>query len=400
MIDFQLTEDQKRIKTEIESFILEKIQPYEKDPRLSSHGPSEELRIELNQLARDAGYFAPHAPKEYGGMGYDHVTMAIAFEAAGLSPLGPIALHCAAPDEGNMNLLSKIATEAQKDRYLAPLVRGDIRSCFCMTEPNGAGADPTQIITTAKRDGDDFILNGRKWFITGAEGADFTIIFATIEEREEADIAYGPTMFLSPMNEKGISLIRPLETIDQSFTGGHWEVEIKDLRLPKSAILGQAGEGFRNVQTRLAPARLTHCMRWLGAAKRAHMIASEYAAKRQAFGKTLGQHEGVSFMLADNEIELQQARLMIWWAASLLDHGEKARHESSMVKTAVSESLFRIADRCVQILGGMGVSDDTVVSQIFREIRAFRIYDGPSEVHRWAIGNRVLKSANETSNDT
>lgn len=289
-----------------------------------------------------------------------------------------------------MNLMDKIGTKEQNDKWLAPLAKGEIRSCFCMTEPGGAGADPTQMITKAKYDGEDFIVNGKKWMITGADGAAFTIIFADVEPK--GDKPFGPTMFLSNMNANGIELKRCIDTIDNSFTGGHWEVELKNLKIPKDQVLGKVGEGFRNVQVRLAPARLTHCMRWLGGARRAHMIATEYAKTREAFGKTLGQHEGVGFKLADNEIDLQQSRLMIWWAASLLDKGEKARHESSMVKTSVSEALFRVADRSVQILGGLGVTTDTIVEQIFRETRAFRIYDGPSEVHRWAIAKHILKS--------
>jgi len=182
-----------------------------------------------------------------------------------------------------------------------------------------------------------------------------------------------------------------MNTMDESFTGGHWEIAFDNLRVPRSEVLGAVGEGFRYVQVRLAPARLTHCMRWLGGACRAHEIALNYAREREAFGKTIGHHEGIGFMLADNEMDLQQARLLTWWACDAIDQGNKGRHESSMAKTAVSEALYRVADRCVQILGGLGVADDTVVAQMFKEIRAFRIYDGPSEVHRWAIARRILK---------
>ncbi len=389
MIDFTLTADQEALRQRIDSFVRDKIIPYEKDPRCTAHGPTDDLRIELNALARDAGLLAPHAAKEFGGMGLNHIDMAIAFEAAGYSPLGPVAMHCAAPDEGNMNLLEKVATPEQQQRWLAPLVRGDIRSCFTMTEPMGAGADPTDILTKAVADGDDFIVNGVKWLITGAKGAGFTIIMADVPATD--DTPGGPTMLLADMDQPGIVISRELNTIDSSFTGGHAEVTFDNLRVPKADVLGEVGEGFRYVQVRLAPARLTHCMRWLGGARRAHDIAIDYARRRQAFGKSLGEHEGVGFTLADNEIDLQQSRLLIWWTAACLDRGEKARHESSLTKTAVAEALFRVADRCVQILGGMGVTDDTVVAQMFQEIRAFRIYDGPSEVHRWAIARRILK---------
>lgn len=390
MIGFELSDTQKLLKAKIEAFVRDKIVPYEKDSRLTDHGPTEELRIELNGLAKEAGLFAPHVAKEWGGMGLDHMSMAIAFEAAGLSSLGPIALHCAAPDEGNMNLLAHVATDAQKQDYLKPLADGTFRSCFAMTEPGGAGADPSNMLTKARYDGDDLLVSGVKWLITGAKNAGFTIIFCYVEP--DGDKPYGPTMLLSPMDCEGIELTRELETMDSSFTNGHWEVTFDNLRVPKENVLGAIGEGFRYVQVRLAPARLTHCMRWLGGAVRAQEIALEYARNREAFGNPIGQHEGVGFMLADNEIEMQQCRLLIWWAAAALDRGEHARHESSMTKVAVSEALFRIADRCVQILGGLGITRDTVVEQLFRETRAFRVYDGPSEVHRWAIAKRILKT--------
>lgn len=393
MIDFTLTSAQASLKERIEDFILDRIVPYERDPRNTVHGPTEALRIELNALAREAGLFAPHAPAEWGGMGLDHVSTAIAFEAAGLSPLGPIALHCAAPDEGNVNLLHRVASDEHKERWLRPLAAGDFRSCFCMTEPGGAGADPSELRTKAVYDGDHFVVNGLKWLITGADNAGFAIIFCDVEAKDGRP--GGPTMLLTDMNVEGIVLQRQLDTLDSSFTNGHWEVAFRDLRIPIGNVLGEVGAGFRYVQVRLAPARLTHCMRWLGGARRAHRIAVSYASERQAFGQPIGRHEGVGFMLADNEIDLQSSRLLIWWAASLLDAGEKGRHESSMVKTAVSEALFRIADRCVQILGGLGITRDTVVEQIFRETRAFRIYDGPSETHRWALARSILKQTGQ-----
>jgi len=390
MIEFTLTDEQRDLRDRTRAFVVDKIIPYEKDPRVTPHGPTDELRLELNQLARDAGLFAPHVPTQWGGMGLDHTDMALVFEAAGYSPLGPVALHCAAPDEGNMNLLAKVATPEQQERYLKPLAAGETRSCFNMTEPGGAGSDPTMLETTAVPDGNHFVINGRKWLITGANGAAFTIIMAHVPDGHGMES--GPTMFLSPMDADGIIIERGLETMDSSFTGGHCEVVFDNLRVPADAVLGEVGQAFRYVQVRLAPARLTHCMRWLGGAARAHDIATDYARNREAFGKPLGEHEGVGFMLADNEIDLQQSRLMIWWTARELDAGSKARHESSMTKVAVSEALFRVADRCVQILGGMGMTEDTVVNQMFREIRGFRIYDGPSEVHRWAIARRILKN--------
>ncbi len=390
MIDFNLTEEQRSLSDRTRAFVTEKIIPYEKDSRVTRHGPIDELRLEINELAREAGLFAPHVAEKWGGMGLNHTDMAIVFEAAGYSPLGPVALHCAAPDEGNMNLLAKVATPEQQETYLKPLASGETRSCFNMTEPSGAGSDPTMLETIAVPDGNHFVINGRKWFITGANGAAFTIIMAHVPDGH--GMQSGPTMFLAPMDADGICIERSQETMDSSFTGGHAQVVFDDLRVPAASVLGEVGEAFRYVQVRLSPARLTHCMRWLGGASRAHDIATEYARNRKAFGKTLGEHEGVGFMLADNEIDLQQSRLMTWWTARELDEGSKARHESSMTKVAVSEALFRVTDRCVQILGGLGMTEDTVVNQMFREIRGFRIYDGPSEVHRWAIARRILKN--------
>ena len=386
MIDFSLTPAQDELRSRVDAFIRGRIIPLEGDPRQGAHGPRDDFRRELNGLAHDAGLLAPHVGREWGGLGLDHVSCAIVFEAAGYSPIGPIAMNCSAPDEGNMHMLEVIATDAQKRRFLAPLASGAVRSCFAMTEPApGAGADPDLLATEARAEADGYVVNGRKWLITGADGAAFAIIMARAPE--------GATMFLADMSAPGIRIERILDTIDQGFAGGHAVLAFENLRVPREDVLGAPGEGFKYAQVRLAPARLTHCMRWLGAARRAHDIALRYAAKRRAFGKTLVEHEGVGFMLADNEMDLHQCRLAIWHCAWLLDQGASAGSMSSMTKVLSSEALFRVADRCVQILGGLGVTRDTVVERIFREIRAFRIYDGPSEVHRWALARRALRSA-------
>ncbi len=384
MIDFSPTPAQTALAEEVRAFIKQKIIPYEGDPRWTSHGPTDDLRRALNAEARQAGLLSVHVELEYGGRGLSHVENALVFAAAGYSPLGPMALHCNAPDEGNIHLLSRVASVAQKERWLRPLAQAEIRSCFLMTEPDGAGADPAMLATEALPAEGGYRIKGRKWFITGAKGAALGIVMAMVPDK-------GATMFLTPMDAPGITLARQQNSLDATFTGGHYEVALEDLFVPDDAVLGTVGEGFRYAQVRLAPARLTHCMRWLGAAERAHDIAAAYAAKRRAFGKPLGEHEGVGFLLADNEMELTQSRLWIWYTAWLLDQGEKARHESSMSKVAVSEALFRIVDRCVQVLGGVGVTHDTVVAQLFNDIRAFRLYDGPSEVHRWAIAKRIMR---------
>ena len=386
-IDFEVPPELAGLQARIRRFIADEIIPLESDARRTRHGPSEELRRELIDKAREAGLLAPHVAKEYGGLALTHVGRAIAFEEAGYSPLGPVALNVFAPDEGNMHLLEAIATPAQKERWLRPLAAGAIRSCFCMTEPiPGAGSDPSMLTSTATRDGGDYVINGAKWFITGADGAAFAIIMA------KADDA-GATMFLSDMNAPGIIVERAMDALDECFPGGHAVVRFDGLRLPADAVLGEVGKGFRYAQVRLSPARLTHCMRWLGAVRRAHDVAVDYAKRRQAFGKRIGDHEGVGFMLADNEMDMHVARLTIWQCAWLLDRGELALHESSRAKVIVSEAAWRVADRCVQVLGGQGVTNETVVARIFADLRAFRIYDGPSEVHRYSIARRILRDA-------
>jgi acyl-CoA dehydrogenase len=278
-----------------------------------------------------------------------------------------------------------VATHEQKERWLRPLASGAIRSCFCMTEPPpGAGSDPSALNTTAVQDGNHWVINGTKWFITGAEGAGFAIIMAKGADGQA-------TMFLADMDQPGIEIVRTMHSMDQAFAGGHAVVRFNDLRVPASDILGEPGKGFRYAQVRLAPARLTHCMRWLGAARRAHDIAAGYAQQREVFGAKLVNHEGVGFMLADNEIDIRMSRLAIWHTAWLLDQGARGTTESSIAKVFCSEAIWRVVDRCVQVLGGQGVTGETLVERIFREVRAFRIYDGPSEVHRWSLAQRIAR---------
>ena len=386
-MDFTLSPELSALQARVRTFIAEEVVPLERDPRCTPHGPDETLRAELIDKGRRAGLLSSHVSPAFGGLGLGHVAKAVFFEEAGYSPLGPVALNIAAPDEGNMHLLEAIATPVQKERWLRPLAAGAIRSCFCMTEPPpGAGADPSMLQTIARRDGDDYVINGSKWFITGAEGAAVAIIMAKLAD--------GPaTMFLADMKSPGIVIERLMDSLDTCFPGGHAVVRFEDLRVPSENVLGEAGEGFRYAQVRLSPARLTHCMRWLGAARRAHDIATAYARERQAFGRALGEHEGVGFMLADNEMDLHVTRLAIWHCAWVLDQGVLGKHESSIAKVISSEALWRIVDRSVQVLGGQGVTHETVVARIFADMRAFRIYDGPSEVHRWSIARRILRAS-------
>ena len=373
------------LRDQVRQFITQQVMPLENDARQGSHGPDEALRRDLIDRAKAAGLLTPHASLQMGGLGLSHIAKAVVFEEAGYSWLGPTALNIHAPDEGNIHLMEEVATAAQKERWLRPQVQGRIRSCFAMTEPApGAGADPNMLATTATRDGKGYRINGTKWFITGADGATYAIVMARMEDGSA-------TMFLTDMDRPGITLERNMDAMDRCFTGGHGVLQFQDLYIPEEDILGEAGKGFRYAQVRLAPARLTHCMRWLGQARRAHDIALDYARKRQAFGKPLAEHEGVGFMLADNDMDLHTARLHIWHTAWLLDQGQKCNFESSRSKVVCSEAEWRVVDRCVQILGGQGVTGETAVMRIFTDMRAFRIYDGPSEVHRWSMARKLIQ---------
>ena len=379
-----MTERAQAIATRVESFVRETVAPYEKDPRATSHGPTEELLQEMRAKARAAGVLTPHVLPD--GSHLTQRETAIVLIKSGLSPLGPVAVNTMAPDEGNMYLIGKLGSVEHKRRFLDQLVAGESRSAFFMTEPageGGAGSDPSMMKTTCHLDGNHWVINGRKAFITGAEGAKVGIVMAKSED--------GACMFLVDLPDPAICIERVLDTIDSSMPGGHAIVMIDNLRVPADQMLGASGEGFQYAQVRLSPARLSHCMRWLGCGIRAQEIATDYACRREAFGKKLIDHEGVGFMLAENMIDLQQSELIIDWCAGVLDGGSLGTAESSMAKVAVSEALYRVADRCVQVMGGTGVSGDTVVEQFFREIRAFRIYDGPTEVHKWSLAKKIKR---------
>lgn len=354
------------------------------------HGISDAHRAELHRDARRAGVFAPHVGAQWGGLGLSMRAQALIFEAAGYSLLGPHALNCAAPDEGNMHLLEVIATESQKKRYLAPLAAGEVRSCFAMTEPApGAGADPSQLQTTARRSGDGWVIDGTKWFITGAAGAGYAICMA----RTPDIAADSATMFLVDADNPGFRVGRRLDTLDAGFAGGHYEVHFEQCLVGQDAVLGSPGAGFANAQVRLAPARLTHCMRWLGAAGRAQSIAIEVAGSRRLFGARLGDLGMAQQLLADNEIDLAASRALVHQTAWVLDSGGRGAMESSIAKVFVSEAVNRVVDRSVQLAGARGVSDELPLARLMTEIRPFRIYDGPSETHRWSIARRLLRNA-------
>lgn len=376
----------RELAMQVREFINAKVIPYENTVHATAHGIDPEVRIELQAAARDAGVFAPTAPNEFGGLELNHVGQAVVLEESGRSLLGPTAMNCAAPDEGNILLLDKIATAKQRERYLAPLARGEVRSSFAMTEPApGAGADPDQLLTTATKTTAGWELNGKKWFITGADGAAFSIVMA------KTDV--GATMFLVDMDNPGMQLVRNLETLDSAFSGGHGEVSFKNCLVPDEAVLGEVNKGFDYAQVRLGPARLTHCMRWLGAARRAHETAVAYTVDRPMFGSREGNLGMAQLMIADNEIDIAASRALINQAALALDQGMPARKETSIAKTFVAEATYRVVDRSMQLCGAAGTSGDLPIAQIFRDLRPFRIYDGPSEVHRWSLAKRATRQS-------
>jgi len=380
-MDFELSPELVQLRDRVAAFIRDDVIPAENG--------AADIQA-LRDKARQAGIYGPQLPAEYGGLGLGTVAMCVLFEQAGRSLLGPLALHCAAPDEGNMHLLSLYATPEQRERYLRPLVEGKIRSCFAMTEPApGAGSDPTMLLTRATRVDGGWEINGRKWFATGAEGSAFAIAMVITDPSVPAH--KGATMFLVPTDAPGFRLIRSVPTMGgHGGPGGHGEIDFDHLRVPDSAILGKLGDGFKMAQVRLTPARLTHCMRWMGVAQRSLDIAMAYAREREAFGKKLAQHQSIQWMIADSEIELHASRLMVMQAAWKHERGDDIRHESSICKVFVAEAVNRIIDRAVQICGALGVSTDTPLEHFYREARAFRIYDGPSEVHRMVIARNLL----------
>jgi acyl-CoA dehydrogenase len=355
---------------------------------LGAGGPS--LRVHLQDAARQAGVFAPHVSAEYGGHGLNMRDRAKVFEEAGWSLFGPLALNVAAPDEGNMHLLERVGSADQKARYLRPLARGEVRSCFAMTEPApGAGSDPAALATRARKVQGGWRLDGHKRFITGADGAAFAICMArTSGEPGERE---GATMFLVDADNPGMRVSRHIDTLDEGFIGGHREVIFDDCVVPDKAVLGEVGLGYRHAQERLGCGRLTHCMRWLGLARRAQDIALGYAVRRRLFGSRLGDLGMAQAMIADSEIDIAAARALILRGCWDLDTDGRWGQSTSIAKTFTAEAVWRVVDRAVQICGGSGVSGDLLLSRYLREVRPFRIYDGPSEVHRWSIARAAVR---------
>lgn len=385
------------LRRRVRAFVRDVVLPLEPH-EAEEQGLPDGVLAELRQKARDAGLWTPQLPAEMGGLGLDTTGMCLVFEEAGYSPLGPLALHCAAPDEGNMHLLLKAATPAQRERFLLPLAQGKTRSCFALTEPApGAGSDPTMIRTRAERRGDKWVITGDKWFTSGAMGAAFCIVAAVTDPAVPAK--QGVTLFLVEAGTPGYEVRREIPTVTSGGPGGHCEVTFSGCAVSDECVLGRVGEGFKLMQQRLGPARLTHCMRWLGAGRRAQDVAVPYARQRRAFGQALAEHQAVQWMLADSETDLHAGRLMTLHAAWLLDNGGEARRETSMCKVFVAEAVSRVVDRAIQVCGAGGLVRGGTLERLYRDVRAFRIYDGPSEVHRMVIARQMLRESDNAQRD-
>lgn len=350
------------------------------------------VRRELQAAAREAGVFAPHVPVEFGGQGLAVEHWSPVFQEAGYSPIGPAVLNAMAPDEGNMHMLNLIGSTAQKRQFLAPLAAGEISSCFAMTEPHpGAGSDPDALNTTAVRDGSGWLITGHKRFTSGATFASFAIVMArTVADTDGGPAPAGATMFLVPMDTPGVRIGAPIHTVDRYLPGGHPNVHFDGVRVPGSAVLGEVGLGFKYAQVRLGPARLTHCMRWLGLARRAMDIMLDRANTREIFGAHLSQLGIAQELIAQSVIDIETSDAIIAKCAALLAADPKAGSAlSSVAKVHVSEAVYRVIDRAVQLCGGDGVSDGLPLAQYLNEVRPFRIYDGSTETHKWAIARRA-----------
>lgn len=370
-------------------FIREVIIPAE--PGFGEHLADAEL-TRMRQLAREAGIFAPQAPTAYGGQSLPLTEWSPVFQAAGYSLHGPAVLNLMAPDEGNMRLLEHYATPAQATRYLAPLARGEVRSCFAMTEPHpGAGSDPDALRTAARRVDGGWAISGEKRFISGADGAAFAIVMARTEAT--AEYPAGATLLLTPMDAPGITVGPHIGTFETAFAGGHPYVSFENVFVADDDVLGEPGGGFVAAQVRLGPARLTHCMRWLGLARRAHDIALDRVSRRELFGSRLADLGVAQALLADNAIDIETADAVIDAAAHAIETDpRRGSHLAAIAKVHCSEVVDRVIDRAVQLCGGDGVTSHLPLIEYANEVRAFRIYDGSNETHRWAIARRDVKA--------
>ena len=383
-MDFKLSAEVEGIRLKTRDFINSEVLPLEADrTNFDNH---ENIRLDvldaLRAKAKSLGLWAPQVPRDRGGLGLSVIGWAAIYEEANRSIFGPVALNCAAPDDGNMSLLAKVGTEAQKDKWLQPIVDGEVRSAFVMTEPApGSGSDPSMMLTKAIKTGDAWRITGHKWFITGAAEASHFILIA----RTSDDARKGLTAFLFHKDQPGWSIERRIPIMGPEEHGGHCELSFDGLEIKDQDRLMGVGDGLKATQIRLGPARLTHCMRWLGLAKRAMEIAAEYTERREGFGVTLADRESVQIKMGGIAHEIQVGRLLVMHAAWKLDQGDFARKEISSAKIQVANVLHRAVDTAIQLNGARGYSKDTVLEWIYRYARQARLVDGADEVHKMVL---------------
>jgi acyl-CoA dehydrogenase len=398
MIDFSPTPEQEQLRRLTTQLMERYVYPAEEhltddpDPAIPSFFPGipDSVLRPIQARVKELGLWAPHMPEEAGGMGIGVVGLALMNEILGRSPLGPVSFGCQAPDAGNLEILHMYGTEEQKRAWLVPNVRGDIRSCFSMTEPEVSGADPTNLQTTAVLEEDEWVITGHKWFTSGAMGAAFAIVMAKTEPR-----AATPhdrfSMIVVPLPHPGVS-IKPVRTMGHTHLGGgHCEVRYEDCRVPRQNLLGERGAGFRIAQSRLGPGRIQHCMRWLGVAARAFDLMCRHVVGREAFGSPLAEKQTVQNWIADSKAEMEAARLLTLHAAWMMDQKLDWRVEVSLIKFFGAKVLHDVIDRAIQAHGAMGISAETPLEMFYRASRAARIYDGPDEVHRMVVARRLLR---------
>ena len=388
-IDFSFPPEIDALRLKVRDFIAQVVRPAE--ARIAEREGDRRFLIqsiiEMRVAAKDWGLWLPHMPKEYGGMGLGHVAMAAVSAEAAKSGFGPFALNAQAPDEGNMHTLLHWASDVQKEKYLRPLCEGVVRSCFAITEPEVAGSDPTLIQTRSVLDGDSWVVNGHKWFISGASGAKFAILIARTEDNPEIPQAAN-SAFLVDLPSPGWAVVRDVQTMAGHHN--HAEIRIENLRVPKENMLGGRGQGHLLGQARLGPARLAHCMRWIGQAEVALDMLVDRALNRFAHGSLLADKQGIQWMIADSAMELYQCKLMVLHAAYKIDRKEDFRSEVSMAKHFVANALNRIIDRAIQVLGALGYSLDTPLARMAQQARWARFADGADEVHQWRIAQRTI----------
>jgi acyl-CoA dehydrogenase len=389
-IDFTLTPELEDIRLRVRTFIDDVVKPGE--ARIGDRDDVErsdyiKILLEMRAAAQEAGLWLPHMPTEWGGMGLGHVELAMVQAEAAKSSYGPWVMNCQAPDEGNMHTLLHWGTDEQKERYLRPLCEGKAMSCFAMTEPEVAGSDPTLIETRAYQDGDEWVINGHKWFISNAHRSNFAILIARTEDDPELPQA-GNTAFIVDIPSEGWTEVRQIETMHGST--GHSEIRIEDLRVPADRMLGGRGQGHMLGQYRLGPARLAHCMRWIAQAETALDMMVDRSLNRFSHGSLLAEKQGIQWMIADSTMELYQAKLMVLHAAYRIDNKLDFKSEVSMAKHFVANALNRIIDRSIQVHGALGYSTDTPLANMYQHARWARFADGADEVHQMRIAQRTI----------